>query len=212
MKYLNILIFIVLPVSVIFAQSDAELIKNEDGIKVYAQNEAEDRYKITAVTEIRGTLDAAAALMQDADNFTEWFHAALVSRKIETFGSYDFIYYLKSELPWPANNRDAVIHMEISANDAGDKLVVKTESVKGKVPRKDDLTRVENLNALWVFSKNSKGKLTVIYEIETDTPDYLPEAVKEEIYQTAPFETLKNLKEIIRKREYRKAESDLFPN
>jgi hypothetical protein len=210
MKYLNILIFIILPVSIIFAQSDAELIKNEDGIKVFSQAQENGRYKITAVTEIKGSLNAVAALMQEAENFTEWFHAALVSRKIETFGPYDFIYYLKSELPWPADNRDAVIRMEISANEAGDKLIVKTESVKGKLPPKDDLTRIENMNAQWVFSRESKRRLKVIYEVETDTPDYLPEAIKDEIYQVAPFETLKNLKKIIRKRKYRKAESDLF--
>lgn len=108
MKYQLIICFLntIFSTDITFSQSDKELLRNEDGIKILSEKNASgDRITITGVTKIRGDIQSAAALMHDADNYTDWFHAAVISEKKKVFAPNDFIYYLKSDLPWAADDR-----------------------------------------------------------------------------------------------------------
>lgn len=207
LNYIISLSAILFLVSTAFSQSEKELLKDEDGIKIYSQrNKTGDRITITGITKVRGDIEAAAALMHDAGNYTNWFHAAVVSEKKKVYRANDFIYYLKSDLPWPADDRDAYIRMTINADKKNGVLHVETRSKEKFAEPKEDITRIKNMEGRWVFKKEGRRRLSVVYEVESPVPDYLPEAVTDQIYQTGPFETLKNLQQMLRKRKYRKAD------
>lgn len=98
--------------------------------------------------------------------------------------------------------------MAITANKEKGILKAKTRSEDQYSDSEDDVTRIKNMKGRWIFKKVGNNQLSVVYEVESPVPDYLPDAVAEEIFQTGPFETLKNLQKIIRKSKYRKAEPD----
>lgn len=189
-----------------------ERIKKEDGIEVFARKEADGKYYvIKVITETRTKLSALVALLKDADNYTEWMHAAEESRLLKRYNKYEFSYYLHSDVPWPAQDRDVVIKTHIKQRD--DKVIVThSHNIKGEVAPKEDITRMKYLNASWKFTPIAGGKVKIIYQGKFRTHDYLPDWLQEEVYHIAPYNTIKNMCEVVSRPKYKHAIVEYIQN
>lgn len=217
MKRIVFLILFLLFYSYCFAQEgqsakDWEVIKEEDGITVYARKSAGDEYYIIkAITHKRTNLSALVALLKDAAHYTEWMHAAEESWLVNQHSKDEFTYYLHSNLPWPAEDRDVVVKTRIRQRN--DKVIVtKSTNIEGEIEPREDITRMKYLDASWKFEPTGYGKVRIVYKGKFLTHDYIPDWLQEEIYHVAPYNTIKNMRKAVSQPKYQNANISFIRN
>lgn len=212
MKHLLVLTLASLLATGLMAQDDWELIKNEDNIRVYSRKEqGGDLYVIKAVTQAQTNLTALAALLKDADNYTSWMHAAEKSQLLESPSKRRFSYYLHSDVPWPANDRDVVVETRIKQRK--DKVIVtQSHNIEGKIPKKEDITRLKHLDASWKFRPLGQDQVKITYIGKFKPQDYIPDWLQQEIYLVAPYNTIKNMRKEVRNPKYQGASLGFITN
>jgi hypothetical protein len=205
MNYKILFPFLVLFFSFIHSsnsQEKWELIKDSDGIKVYTKTKDNSPYvEIKAVSMLDGEILTFRDMMNDVTNYKEWMHAAEKTDLIRRESSSEFIYYMHSDFPWPAKDRDIVIKTVLHYKPEKGIVYTESESIKGMLEKKDGINRIGDLQASWHFEKEGEDRVKVTYYGRIKPSVQLPDWLAEIVYNTGPFNTIKNMREYIRNRE-----------
>ena len=195
----------------LFSQNNWKLVKNSEDIKVYVKdgNDEKGYVNIKAVTTTKGSVASFAKVMQDVSNYNKWMHAVEETFLVSQQSDFDFSYYMLTDFPWPAKDRDAVINMKFNYNPVDKTFVTVSRDVKGLVPEKDNLTRVEKIKASYSFKQMHNGQVRIEYKGQIKPGVELPEWLMEQVYHIAPYNTLKNLREYVQNSKYKNNGLDL---
>lgn len=183
-----------------FTQDNWELVKDEEQIKVYMNKGRQDK-KLTHVRASsetdKGSLRDYYTLMKDVDSYMSWMHGIKNIELLEKQKENEFTYYMLSDFPWPAKDRDIVISTKVYYKK--DKGLVYTDSKKkaNVIPEKEGIQRVEDMNASWSFEKIGHETIKIIYEGKIHSSIDLPDWLKKHVAYIGPFNTIKNIKEEI---------------
>ena len=187
-----------------------ELIRNDDGIKVFSKKNDHSGYiEIKGISSVYTNLKACVALMNDVDNFKQWMHATEEASLIKRSGEYQFSYYLHSDIPWPAKDRDVVINLRILRNPKTRTIYTKSHNITGVIPVKEDIQRISSVNSSWEFTPLKNNEIQIIFKTRVQTGIDLPDWLANKIYHLGPFHTIKNMKQIIQKEKYQSADINL---
>lgn len=184
-----------------FTQDNWELVKNDEQIKVYLNKKQQNKY----LTHVRassktnkGSLEDYYSLMKDVDNYTSWMHGIKTIKLIEKHNKNEFTYYMISDFPWPAKDRDIVISTKVHY----EKDLVYTDAKKKEnvVPEKEGIRRIKKMNASWSFEQINPETIKIMYEGKIYSSIVLPDWLKKHVSYIAPFNSIKNIKEQIESR------------
>jgi hypothetical protein len=114
-----------------------------------------------------------------------------------------------TDFPWPAKDRDAVISMKFNYNPETNTFETISRDVKGLVPEKEDLQRVEEVKASYTFIRQSNNKVRIEYRGRIKPGVSLPDWLMEKVYHIAPYNTLKNLRSFVLEGKYQNTDFDL---
>ncbi len=203
-RFINLFFIFLLLSPLLKAQNKWELIRNENNIKVYSRENG-DKYEIKSITTVQSNFHSIVAVMQDVGNFDQWLHAARKSVLIKKYSDTKFMYYLQSNVPWPASDRDMVIILKISIADDKKHVYSNSQSIEGVIKEKDDFVRVKYMQAAWKFTDLENGNIHVVYKVSVKPQTNLPDWLLEEIYEIAPFETIQNFRKIVQSDKYKNA-------
>jgi hypothetical protein len=200
------LILITLPV----LGSNWDLIKEDNGIRVYSKSDpSSDFIEIKAVSEVESTIESFVALMNDVDNFKNWMHAAKEAKLIQRTGEFRYTYYLLSDLPWPAQDRDVVLSLSIHRDPQTRAVYTKSRNVDGVVNEKEGIQRIQSVRTSWRFVPDSENKIKIIFHTRVLPNVKLPEWLAQQIYHMGPYNTITNMRNMIRQQKYTKASVDM---
>ena len=179
------------------AQGNWKCIKSDDEIQVYYREPGDSGYyEMKAVTHANTSLNSAISVIQNARNYKEWMYRVEKSRKVKEFTDRDFIYYLVTDLPWPAGKRDMVMHLTIKPN--GNKSIAShSKNVTGIIPPKDDIKRVKYMYVSWKFRATGKNTVKILYRSNFYSRFDPPLWLKKQLFVQTPLHNLKNFKEQI---------------
>lgn len=182
-------------------QNGYEKIKDKDGIQVFLRR-GKKLYELKAVKIMKTTLRGLTAVIYDADNYKAWIYKAAISRKLKTISDTSYIYYLYSDLPWPAPDQDMVVKMKITKLKDGS---VKTTSKKvAGYMDKTDAIRMQYVDVSWHFIPLSNGTIEVRYYTKFDPGADLPDWIENKIFTLGPTSTFINLENLSKKPKYAK--------
>lgn len=176
------------------ADSDCELRKDEEGIKIYSCKSGQSKYKvIKADFTVNTTLSEFAQVMLDIDQYTTWQYNTVKSRVIKKINEHEVVYYTEISAPWPLNNRDVTVHLTITT-DHTKKLVVSSRSVEGYIPKKENTVRVPMSNATWVVTAESDTRLRVNYTLQVEPGGSVSPWMINMVSDEGPFESFRDLR------------------
>jgi hypothetical protein len=182
------------------AQEKWQLIKNEDGIKVYTRRLADEKFKeIRADFELNGTEDQLIGILQNINHQKDWSYGTKYTHLIRKKNKDTLIYYSEVSLPWPISNRDLVIELSFKKDTLNKTLVIKAKSIAGILPDKPHLVRVPFSLALWNVNVLPNKLLKVQYTFSTNPGGALPAWLVNFAASVGPYNSFHKLKEIIRK-------------
>src|SRR5450631_4132077 len=97
------------------AQTGWNLKKDKDGIRVYSRTSENLKYnELKAELTVQARPSDLAALILDITNYHEWSFNTKLSYVVKPVSPSELYFYSEIESPWPASNRDLVVHLRIS--------------------------------------------------------------------------------------------------
>jgi hypothetical protein len=209
MRYASFYFFVALILMTLPVQGNNwQLIKEDNGIRVYSKsNPSSDFIEIKAVSEVESTIESFVALMNDVDNFKNWMHAAKEAELIKRTGKYRYTYYLLSDLPWPAQDRDVVLSLSIHRDPQTRAVYTQSRNVDGVINEKEGIQRIQSVETSWRFVPDSGNKIKIIFHTRVLPNVKLPEWLAQQIYHRGPYNTITNMKNVIR--QYTQARVDM---
>jgi len=177
-----------------------KLDKNKDGIKVYLAENPKSKFKsIKVECTLVGTYDRLIAILTDIDHLKDWVYNTKMSYLIKKLSPYDLYYYTETSIPWPMENRDAVVHLRILRDSLQRFMKVTSENENRFVPEKEGKVRVVRSLINWYVTMPTAKTISIVYTFEADPGGSLPAWLVNSFADKGPYESFKKLAELLKK-------------
>lgn len=187
-------------------QVNWQLAKVQDGIKVFLKNAEGSGIKMMHVEcDVEARQEAVLALLLDIPASDKWIPQTKIIRYLRRPSVMECYYYSELRLPWPASNRDYVVHIKASQQPATKMIVIDANVVGGEVPEKEGIVRVHHSTVKWLLYPTQNGHTRLIYELFTDPGGSLPGPVVNYFAKQAVIDSVKKMRELVKQPPYRDA-------
>lgn len=192
-------LFLLTTFSAAFSQVEWELTKEKNGIKVYTAKEATSKFKdIKVEAVVAGTIQKLVNILLDVSNTKNWVYGTKNSYLIKRINANEILYYSETALPWPVNNRDIPIKMQLNVDGKNNTLKVFASGIPNAIPEKKGIVRIPYFNALWDVKYDSRKRLIISYILKMDPGGSVPAGVTNMFITKGPYETFNNLSEMLK--------------
>lgn len=187
----------------LLGQSDWELAKEKDGIKVYLRSYKGGKLKeLKAITKIKCSLHTLNAVFKDVTNCKNWMSDIGESTLLKQMPDGTLYKYFVVNVPFPLKNRDIIYH-EHSVQDPHDKSITfKSVSVPDFHPEKDGLVRMLESESLWKFTPKGNGDIEIVHQLYAD-PSGIPSWIVNMLMVDGPIGTINKLKKEVLKDQFK---------
>ena len=200
-------LLLLLSTALSFAQSDWELKKDQEGIKVWwraAENSDIKEIKMTFTVE--ASLNSVAVLMSDVENFENRIYATTHASVTKTLSPNDVIYYNVIDFPWPLDDRDLYLRTTLEQDPQTKVITSVSRAVPDIRPSTDTCVRIETADIKWVITPVSSNRATVEYHLLSDPGGSLPAFLVNIASDYGPFKSIQMFKEQLQLPEYSTAD------
>jgi START domain len=209
MKFTSFILVLVCMLLQIPAKSQEgwTLRKGKNGIKVFSRktkNFKFDELKVECVFE--GRISQLFAVLFDVNKQYQWVYKTTKSQLLKEISAADVFFYTEIESPWPFDNRDLVVHMNMIQNPANKVMTIQARNVTDYLPEKKDIVRVKYSSAVWTVTPVSNKQFKIDYRIQLDLGEGVPGWLVNLFSTNGPYESFSNLKEKIKLPQYVHAE------
>jgi hypothetical protein len=178
-----------------------------DGIALYSGAVPETRVvPLKAVMTIPGTIEEVSVVLEDISRRDEWISNFNQSILLERINEYDQTEYLRVNLPWPAQNRTAVIRARITVSDDLRRATISAESVDSHLA--DGLPKLvrAQVHTSTFQMTQAAGRVEVVALVFIDPRGRIPKWVVNYFTRRAARSTLSGLRRQVARKLYSKAQ------
>ncbi len=188
-----------------FSQNDWILKTDKEGIKVYTKNLENSSLKVSkTVCVIDATLNKITAVLLDINRAADWVYATKKSTLLKQLNPLELYYYSEVSVPWPASNRDYVVHMKVSQDEKTKAVSVVGENKPTYLPAVKNIVRIQQSYTKWLMMPLPNGQVLIEYYLQVDPGGIVPVWLINLFSTKGPFETFKNLRLQVKKDIYNK--------
>jgi hypothetical protein len=195
-----LLLFFCASITIAFSQTNWKLTKNKDGIQVYQRDSKNSDFKnIRVECTLQGNFDKLIAVINNVSNYKNWVYNNKEASLLKRISAYEFYYYTEAYLPWPLDNRDAVMHTRITRDSLNRFLKINSVAVPNYIARKSGKVRISSSDINWYVTRVSSNSIHIVYTFETDPGGNVPAWLVNSFADKGPFESFKKLGELLKK-------------
>ncbi|HRP68847.1 MAG TPA: START domain-containing protein [Turneriella sp.] len=201
---MRLLVVSLLFTSFLFADKDGwKYEKSSGGVTAYTRTIPTSSFKEYKVeTEVDATLSQVVAVLMDVPAMPQWVDRCSSASMLKEISSTESITRSITAAPFPLKNREAIAHGKL-VQDKITKVVVLTSSGRSSyLPPDPRYERVKHVRGLWVLEPKPNGKVHIKMIGHTDPGGVIPAAIANQFVVTVPFNTIKNLRNQIKKPKY----------
>ncbi len=178
-----------------------ELKKQKNEIKVYTRTVEGSAYK-----EFRGEIEIENSsfrevlqVLFDVKNFENLFPDCMNPEILKQEGEYYNVHYLQTKAPFPVKNRDGIYELKAEIAENGNYAIVHIKPLPDYIVVKKEFVRIKEGTGFWELKKLDSGNIYVIYQFHGEPGGEIPAWVANNFIVSQPYNTLKNLREILKK-------------
>jgi hypothetical protein len=185
-----------------FLNADDWIVRlNQDGIEVQTKKTPlSDVDSFRAITVVNAPLKQVLNLIEDPKQSSLWIKYCKEEEVLAVVNSNTWIKRTLTNMPWPLTDRDSISKNVKTISENGKTFTIHFDSIANYYPIKKEYVRIELLNGYWKLELIDEYKTKVTYEVLTD-PKNLPAVLVNSGVVDQPYETLRNLKNILKKRK-----------
>jgi len=176
-----------------------QLVKDENGIKVYTRMLAHSDYKeFRGEMDIEAKLEALLTFIKNADRCPDWQYKCIKMLNL----SNGYIYKL-SKLPWPLRDRYTVMQSQEHYDQQHNIYTLRLKNIEreklpqqilAQLPEEDDTVQMRFSDGYWQFKVDNSSTIHIIYQMHGDPAGVIPALLANQGVTNAAFVTLGNLK------------------
>ena len=180
---------------------------SSDGIALFSGSVPEVRLvPLKAVMTIPGSIEEVALVLEDMSRRGEWISNFGQSVMLERTNDYDQTEYLRVDLPWPAEDRSAVVRVRVTVSDDLRRAVIAAESVESPLAnRLPKLVRAQ-VHASTFQMTQVAGRVEVVALVFIDPCGSLPKWLVNYFTRRGARTTLSGLRRQVARRLYSQAQ------
>ena len=168
--------------------------KEKKGIQVFTRKVANYPVKeYKAVLLLKTTVGELTQLMKNHEELKTWFVKCTESTRLKKISEEEYYIYLCNDAPWPAMDRDNIVHIKFELKDDGTQWIHLT-GVPNYIPEKSGKVRIKKMKATWEFQPLPDGKVKITQQVLADLGGNIPAWLVNLAIVDAPFNTMCNLK------------------
>ncbi len=203
MKKLLLIFLLSLVQFACFAQEKWTLKKDENGIAVYTRKLDSEKYKeIRVICEFNASADQLIKILQDVNHHKDWVYKTTKSYLISRKNQDTLFYYSEISLPWPMNNRDAVVQLSVARDTDNKNLIISVLSVPDLVAEKQNVVRVPYSLGMYNVTNLPDNRMKIDYTLTVNPGGTLPAWLVNYTATIGPYNTFLKLKELVEKKSY----------
>jgi len=184
---------------------DWELVKDEDGIKVYTRSIEDSKIKeFKGVTNIKSSIDSLLAVLNDTEASHKWVHNCKDPLKLSQISFSEGYIYQVINFPFPAQDRDIILHSKIDQDPDTKEVTVNLKSVPDYISETNKV-RITKSTGSYNLKPVSNDTIEVTWNHHTEPSGSIPKWLVNSLLIDTPFETLRNLRKIVQEEKYQKA-------
>ena len=189
------------------AQQKWTLSSDQEGIQVYTRPMADSKIKAVRVScNLAASATQAVAAILDIQSCAEWVYHSKQNVLIKQISPLELIYYSEVAVPWPAENRDFVVHIQVEQNLQTKVVTINSPCIPGYVPEKKGIVRISHSVGRWTITPAGKDHVKAEYVLEVDPMGTIPAWLINMFASKGPTETFRKLKIHVQKEVYKKAD------
>ncbi len=208
----GICLLLILPLSAQFGE-DWKFVKETDGIKVWSKpTPNSDFNQVLIKSEFDATLSTLVSIGRDVNSFPKWVYKNIGSRFVEKESDQTFIYHSVSDMPWPIEDRDAVIKYQVRQDPASKNVYISSQLVENHPFKKEKTVRAAAYDSQWVLTPTENGTVSVALRVIADPGGALPAWMANLFIDKGPIETFLSLRRLSKIEPYKSATFDFIVN
>lgn len=176
-----------------FGQQTWELVKNEQGIKVFVAEEPNSNYySFKAVMSVSTTEDRVLDIIKDVNKYPEWFAYTKSSRVIKK-SENEQQFSMEIDYPWPFYNECSIYSMVIQKNGARNykiSIVGSSENVTCKY----SLKKAKG----YILLEPDQNETRITYYFHSEPSQNIPPGLINPMIYRMPFQSFVELKKRIK--------------
>jgi hypothetical protein len=197
--HIFLLLFGSLMVMPVLAQKEWTLVSNETWIRIYKSEMSASNYKrIKVECIVDGTIDKLVRILNDVNNHKNWIYNTKNAYLIKKVSASEYYYYTETALPWPMQNRDAVVHIKFQRDNANHALNIVAYGEPDYVPLVNGKVRVPRSANTWQVTVPEPNKLQIVYIFEAEPGGHIPPWLVNTFVNKGPYESFRKLAELLK--------------
>ena len=186
----------ILVTNAVWAKETPWDLQRQDGsIRIYSRSVEGSAYlAIKATVLIDAPVQRVSQLMGNGNGCARWRAKCKSSKVLETLSEREQYIYMVLDLPWPASDRDIVVHSSTEIDAQARTATVKLESVSSRHPSAD-YVRAES-SGQFVIREIHGSQVEFTYIMHTDLGGDLPAGMVNSGLAEAAFDDLHRLQQL----------------
>lgn len=186
-------------------------VDDAQGIEVYLRERADRLPEFLAVTRVSTRLSTLVAVLRDGENMPRWVYRMRSSQPLENPDPFQGVSRVITAMPWPLNDREAIVEWRLRQDPLSAEVTLEGRSApeRAAAAAAADLVRMPRFGSTWSFRPLGGGQVEVRFSGYGNLGGNLAEgalrAFVDSAVWVAPLETVRGLREMILKPEYRGA-------
>ncbi|OJJ16677.1 hypothetical protein BKI52_32740 [marine bacterium AO1-C] len=182
-----------------------KLIKEKDGIKVYARPYQNTKHReLKAFGVFNTSLSSLVAVIKDDKSVPDWINRMKIFKNIKVLNDFQWYTYAELSLPWPYNNRDLISLNTLKQTEDG-VIIIDIENKPQFLPKKGKKVRMQHAKGYWRFKSLGNGKTLVTYQFYAQPNLGLPTWIINPLATKGVYNTLKQLRKVVKRSQYQQA-------
>lgn len=200
-------VFILLLSSVLICelsgQGNWDIVKETDDIIVYTRKSDNSKFKEVKINmRIKCTMNELVAALEDVDAHKDWVPYTIDSKMVKKDSDAEFYYYVSSDFPFPAKDRDVVIYYEREQAQDSKVVITRSEAAPEVLPEEDGFVRVPVFSSIYVLTPQNDGIIDIEYLLKVSPGGKIPAWIINLGVTKGPIKTMESLVDLIASGKY----------
>jgi len=169
--------------------------KESENISIYYRESDSLHYEeLKFITTYKTTPKELLSIIKDIDKLPEWSYICVGTQMIKKISPDDYLYYYITDTPWPVEDRDVVLHVQIQRDSISGVITVNSKNSNGWIPEKENFVRIKKLRSKWVLSPQDSKHTKVEFYFSSDPGGIIPLWLINSAISYGPIKTLTTLR------------------
>jgi len=170
------------------------MVSSSSDMKVYTRIVASSSIKELRIDfNMTGTVASVMQVLDDVEGYSNWVYKCEEPERLTTVSSREFYYYVQTDMPFPASDRDLIIRSRHQIDPASGIYRAHSLAVPEYLPNREGMVRVQNFESFWTVTPSGNGRVAIDYRVRTDPGGSIPAWIINLGITMGPVKTMEQL-------------------